>query len=29
VEKGGMFTENYGPQQGFKFTTGDQETIRH
>jgi hypothetical protein len=27
VEKGGMFTENYGPQQGFKFTTGDQETI--
>ena len=28
VEKGGMFTENYGPQQGFKFTTGDQETIR-
>jgi len=28
VEKGGQFTENYGPQQGFKFTTGDQETIR-
>jgi TonB C terminal len=29
VEKGGMFTENYGPQQGFKFTTGDQETIHN
>jgi len=29
VEKGGMFTENYGPQQGFKFTTNDRETIRH
>ncbi len=28
VEKGGMFTENYLPQQGFKFTTGDRETIR-
>jgi hypothetical protein len=27
VEKGGMFTENYLPQQGFKFTTGDRETI--
>lgn len=27
VEKGGMFTQNYG-QQGFKFTTGDRETIR-
>jgi hypothetical protein len=27
VEKGGLFTENYSPQQGFKFTTGDRETI--
>jgi hypothetical protein len=27
VEKGGTFTENYGPQQGFKFTTGDRERI--
>ena len=27
VEKAGMFTQNYG-QQGFKFTTGDSETLR-
>jgi len=26
VEKGGMFTQNYGIQ-GFKFTTGDRETV--
>ena len=26
VEKGGMFTQNYGIQ-GFKFTTGDKETV--
>jgi hypothetical protein len=27
VDKGGMFTQNYG-QQGFKYVTGDRETIR-
>lgn len=27
VEKGGVFTQNYG-QEGFRFTTGDRETIR-
>jgi TonB C terminal len=28
VEKGGMFTQNYG-MQGFKFTTGDRETVHN
>jgi hypothetical protein len=27
VEKAGAFTQNYG-QEGFRFTTGDRETIR-
>jgi hypothetical protein len=27
VEKAGMFTQNYG-QQGFKYVTGDRETLR-
>jgi len=27
VDKGGMFTQNYG-QQGFKYVTGDRETVR-
>ena len=28
VEKSGDFTVNWGPQEGFKYTTGDDETIR-
>jgi hypothetical protein len=28
VEKSGDFTVNWGPQEGFKFTTGDRETIQ-
>jgi outer membrane biosynthesis protein TonB len=27
VDKSGMFTQNYG-QQGFRYTTGDRETVR-
>ena len=27
VSKAGMFTQNYGSIQGFKYTTGDKETI--
>lgn len=28
VEKGGTFQHNYGQGQGFKYTTGDRETLR-
>lgn len=28
VDKSATFTQNYGPQQGFKYQMGDQETIR-
>lgn len=27
VNKAGMFTQNYGAVQGFKYTTGDREMI--
>lgn len=28
IDKAATFTQNYGPQQGFKYQMGDQETIR-
>ncbi len=28
VDKGGTFTQNYGNTQGFKYATGDRETVR-
>jgi hypothetical protein len=28
VPKSGVFTQNYGNQAGFRYTVGDQETVR-